>query len=384
MREMARFNFSKYSKGIITIEIQSLIPEKFINILWKNGVHVKNIRKLSITSMVMDINLSDYDNIEDAAKRTDTKIRIINRSGIAFYIIKLRKRITMVIGVAIFAGIIFYLSTFIWNIDINSEHNLAPYEIRQQLLSLGIKPGISKRDINVYEIEDKLIKNNDSIMWVKARIEGSSLKISAEESQPPPSIIPEDSPCNLIASKDSQVVRVYTSAGTAIVKKNDLVKKGQLLVKGEQGKDGMTYQVHAKGDVIGKTFYEESKTVKISGTKKNRTGNFIENHYIVVAGRKIYLKKSLNRYKSYAKIEDNSSFIHKEFFYETTEVPFNLDIKKVTDDTVKELYMKITCNMDKSVKIIDKIVNTEPVSDSIKVRLLVIAEENVAVPEKIQ
>lgn len=381
---MGKFNFNKYSKGVIIIEIQSLMPERFINLLWKNKIYVKNIKKLNITTMIMEINLSDYNKIEDIVKRTNTKVKIIKRRGIAFYMIKLRRRSTLAVGSIIFVAIIFYLSTFIWSIDIDSEHNLSPYEIRQQLFAWGIKPGTSKKSINVYEIEDKLIKSNDSIMWVRARIEGSSLKISAEERQSPPDIIPQDSPCNLVALKDGEVVRVYTSAGTAVVKKNDIVKKGQLLVKGEQGKEGLTYQVHAAGDVICKTFYEENKTVKISGTKKERTGNFVENNYINVAGRKIYLKKSLNKYKSYDKIEDNMGFIHKEFFYETKDVPFNLDSKKVIDDTVNELYIKITCNMDKSVNIIDKVINTEQDGDSIKVRLLVVAEENIAVPEKIQ
>ena len=69
-------------------------------------------------------------------------------------------------------------------------------------------------------------------MWVKARIEGSKLKVSAVERQSPPSIISEDSPCNLVAKRDGEVIRVYTTAGTSVVKKGDMIRKGQILVKG--------------------------------------------------------------------------------------------------------------------------------------------------------
>lgn len=382
MKEMSKFSFKKYKNGIITIEIQSLIPEKFVNLMWKNGVHIKNLRKENITTMIMDVNLRDYDKIEEIAKKTKTKIKIIKRRGFAFFLIKIKRRIALVLGIILFMGMLYYLSTFVWNIEISVDHNLSPYEIRQQLSSFGIKPGINKRNINVYDIEEKLIKNNENIMWVRARVEGAKLKISAAERQSPPNIIAESSPCNLVARKDGEVIRVYTKAGTPVVKKGDMIRKGQVLVKGEQGKEGATYQVHAIGDVICRTFYEEIKQVKIDTLKRERTGNKIENIYLNIKGKNIYLKKSVNKFNKYDRIEDNKLFIKKETYYEIKETTVHGDAKKIVDNTANELYSKICANLDKSVKIIDKIVNYEA-GDTYVVRVLVVAEENVALEEKI-
>jgi similar to stage IV sporulation protein len=383
MREMSKINFKKYKSGIITIQIQSLIPERFVNLMWKNGVYIKNIKKKDIATMTMEINLKDYDKIEDIAKRTNTKIKIIGRRGIAFFLIKVKRRWTLAAGVILFVGVIYYLSTFIWSIEINVDHNISPYEIRQQLSSFGIRPGINKSKINVYGIEEKLIKNNENIMWVKARIEGAKLEISAAERQSPPTVLTEDTPCNLVATKDGEVVRVYTEAGTPVVKKGDIIRKGQLLVKGEQGVEGSTYPIHSVGEVICKTFYEQSKKVKINEVKRERTGNKIENIYININGKKLYLKKSINKFKKYDKIEDNTFFIKKESFYEVKETTIHKDPKKVVKDTSNELYSRICANLDKSVKVIDKIVNYEA-GDVYTIRVLVVAEENVAIPEKIQ
>jgi similar to stage IV sporulation protein len=383
MREMSKINFKKYKSGIITIQIQSLIPERFVNLMWKNGVYIKNIKKKDIATMTMEINLKDYDKIEDIAKRTNTKIKIIGRRGIAFFLIKVKRRWTLAAGVILFVGVIYYLSTFIWSIEINVDHNISHYEIRQQLSSFGIRPGINKSKINVYGIEEKLIKNNENIMWVKARIEGAKLEISAAERQSPPTVLTEDTPCNLVATKDGEVVRVYTEAGTPVVKKGDIIRKGQLLVKGEQGVEGSTYPIHSVGEVICKTFYEQSKKVKINEVKRERTGNKIENIYININGKKLYLKKSINKFKKYDKIEDNTFFIKKESFYEVKETTIHKDPKKVVKDTSNELYSRICANLDKSVKVIDKIVNYEA-GDVYTIRVLVVAEENVAIPEKIQ
>ncbi|ERI90238.1 sporulation protein YqfD [Clostridiales bacterium oral taxon 876 str. F0540] len=382
MKEMSKIK--KYKTGTITIEIQSHIPEKFLNLIWKNNIQVKNIRKKSITTMIMDINLKDFNLVEEVAQKTKSKMKIINRKGITFFLLKIRRRFALVGGVFIFVFILYFLSGFIWTIDIQTENNLSPYEIRQQLINYGIMPGIRKSKVNVYQLQDNMIKSNENIMYFKARIDGSRLYVSVIDKVTPPSIIADNEPCNLVAKKDGQIVRVYTSAGSATVKKGDTVKAGDIIVKGEQGKEGSTYTVHASGDVIARTFYEQIKEVPIKGIKKERTENKIENLYIEVLGKRIYLKNSLNKFKSYDKIVENSGFIKKELYYEVVETKYNLDSEKVVNSTADELYSRITQSLDKSIKIVDKQVQSEPNGDSIRVRVLVIAEENIAVTQKLQ
>src|SRR3712207_7209706 len=58
------------------------------------------------------------------------------------------------------------------------------------------------------------------------RSEGSALRITATQRQAPPNIVTDDEFCDLVAKKDGEIARVYTSSGTAIVKNGDIVKKG--------------------------------------------------------------------------------------------------------------------------------------------------------------
>lgn len=381
---MVKINFKKYKNAYITIEIQSMIPERFINLLWKNGVPIKNIVKKSITTFYMEVNLKDYDMVDSIARRTGTKIKIIKRRGVSFLLLFLKRRFALLIGAGIFIFILYFMSNFIWGIDIVCDHKVAPYEIRQQLKSYGIKPGINKNTVNVYEIEEKLTKDVDNIMWVRARLEGSKLVVKIEERQSPPQIVKDEDPCDLVAKKDAQIQRVYTTAGTAIVKRDDIVKKGDLLVKGEQGREEeQTYKVHAKGKVIGRTFYENIKNIKNYNVKRKRTGKSIEKIYINIKGKKIYLKNNINKFDKYDKIENNKFFINKDIYYEVKEYKDNGNLKKIVDKTSNEMYKDISKNLDKSVKIVDKVVNYMPEGDNCTVRVLVIAEEDIAMPQKI-
>lgn len=384
MKAMRKFNFKAYKKGILTLQIETLMPEKFINLLWRNGVYIKKIKKRNIASLIMEVNLKDYEKIKEVSNKTRTKIKILNRSGIVFSFIKYKKRTTFFIGSITFVCILYVLSTFIWEIQIITEHNVSPFEIRQQLKSIGVNIGINKNKLDIKKIESSIVNNNENIMWVKVRTEGSKLKVDISERYIPPTIVQDNTPCNLVAKKDGQIVRVYTTAGTAAIKPGDIVKAGQLLVRGEQGKEENLYPVHANGTVIAKTYYEEIKVVPINGVKIEKSGNEINNYYIELNNKKIYLKNTRVNYEKYEKKVGSSGFIKKESYFEEKETKFNLDYKKIVDDTANELYSKVIVNLDKSVKIIDKAVEYKLDGNNCRVRLLVTVEENIAFSETIQ
>lgn len=371
-------DFRKYKTGIITVELQARELEKIINRLCKNNIEITNVKKLSVNIITFDVDLKNYENLREMIKDTNVKIKILNRSGITFFIQKLSRRVSIVLGILIFTGIIAYLSNFIWGIDITTEKNISPYEIRQELKSLGIKSGINKKNINVYLIEENLSKNNENIMWARVRIIGSKLKVTIVERQAPPSIINDSTPADLIAKRDGVVMRVYTKAGTALVKNGDIVRKGQLLVKGEQGKVDSVYAVHASGTVIARTYYEETREVPIVVNKKNYTDNKLENYYVFLFGKKIYLKNSLNKFTKYDKIVKDNNFIKTETYCEFSEQKIKLNLKKVEKDTSEAIYKNLTSNFDNSVKVANKVVENSIDGNMCKVRVLVIAEENIA------
>lgn len=229
----------------------------------------------------------------------------------------------------------------------------------------------------------KFINDSDNIMYFKARIEGSRLIVNAVEKTPPPNVILEEDPCDLVAKKDGEILWIYTTSGTSVVKSGDIVKAGQILVKGQQGREGNTYEVHAKGEVIARTFYEKSKEISMKGTKKEKTGKEINNLYIEFLGKKIYLKNTLNKFKTYDKIIENKGFIKKEIFYETNEVNFSLIPEEVIKSTADELYSQIIESLDKSIKVVSSETFKEQVGDNYKIRVLVVAEENIAYPQKL-
>ena len=178
--------------------------------------------------------------------------------------------------------------------------------------------------------------------------------------------------------KDGEILRVYTESGTAVVKKGDIVRKGQIVVKGEQGKEGTTHTVHATGVVIARTYAEETREVPLTKIKRIRTGRKIENCYVIILGKKIYLKNSINKFAKYDKIEKDEGFLKKDIYYEVKQQSVKYNFKTVANSTAESIYKNIQSNFDKSVKVVDKVLETSEGNNTCKVRVLVVCEENIA------
>ena len=129
-------------------------------------------------------------------------------------------------------------------------------------------------------------------MWLRVRVEGSTLKVVITEKVNPP-VKDEDKYGNLVADMDGQIKRIYTYSGRAVVKNDDIVKKGAVVIEGIDGNEGGEYVVRPSGMVIANTFYEKEMNIKISGVEYKRSGNKDLDIYIELFGKKIYLKKIL-------------------------------------------------------------------------------------------
>lgn len=364
--------------GTITIEIQGMHPESVVNAMWAQGIDIKNLKRINITTLDLDINIRCLSNVKEIGKIKKCKVKVLRANGILRILSKVKNSGLLISGIAIFIFLIYYLSLYIWNINIDETKVLSPYEIRQQLLTYGIKPGIKKSSVNIYDLEDELKKDDDRIMWARARIEGGTLRIKIEEKQNPPSIKAPENNGDVIAKCDGQIVRFYTTSGSAVISKGDIVKKGQVLIQGIQGKEGFTYETPAEGTVIAKTFYEDSKNVKIKGINNVRTGNQDKDIYLNILGKKLYLKKCDVKYSKYDKIEESGKIFNNTIYYEVKEEAFERNVDDVVADEVKKMEEELIKNLDKSSVISDRIIDKEINDTNVNIRTVFIVEQDIA------
>ena len=100
----------------------------------------------------------DYERVCEIVRSVGGKVRVLEGKGPIFLLGNMKKRYSIVIAVVVFFAIIFFLSTYIWSIDITVGKNVTPFEIREQLKEIGISPGVRKASLDEKEIENSGIK----------------------------------------------------------------------------------------------------------------------------------------------------------------------------------------------------------------------------------
>ena len=131
----------------------------------------------------------------------------------------------------------------------------------------GIKSGTRLSEISCHDLEEQIRRDYKDIAWVSCDLKGTLLSVTVKKPrQEAVQAETEDVPCHLIASRKGRIDSIVVRSGSAMVKKGDKVKRGDVLISGEVGlyDDGgvltETALVKAEGDItaITKRKYEDS------------------------------------------------------------------------------------------------------------------------------
>lgn len=369
--------FDKIKKGKILVEIKILNTEKLLNLFWSKNISVYKVKKKDFATLILEIDYLNYSEVKECVERLGGRINIIKSVGFVFFLGNVKKKISLVLGGLIFLCIIYYLSTYIWAVEIDVQQNIPPFEIRKQLNAIGIKPGIVKSSIDVKEVEKQLENMSSEILWLRVRIEGSTLKVVVEEKINPPQEQSYEYG-NLVATMEGEVKRVYTFAGRTKVKSGQLIKAGDVVIEGIDGSEGGEYILPPRGIVIANTFYEKSMNVKVNGTTLERSGDKDSDVYISVFGKKFYLKKAIKDFEHYDKIEMSGKIFNKVLYYERVEKDIVLSEEKAIENAVNDLEKSLLNELSRDAKIVDKLVDKEMKDqENMLINVVFVVEQNI-------
>lgn len=385
----------KFLRGYLTIRVEGLNIEKFLNISVSRSISFWNVKRVSMTEIELKINIKGYRSLKKILKRTGCQISIIDKRGLPFFVSKVNNRKMLGIGFIIFIFLILVLSSFIWSIRITGTNITSTKEIERNLAELGVRPGALKLDLSVSEIENNMLIRMETLSWIKVRFIGTRAEVEVKERVSPPKIIPENTPCDVVAKRDGVILKIVSSMGDASVKQGTPVRKGDVLITGTLNREssGIRY-VHAAGEVIARTWYECSFSVPLQKTEKVRTGKKITNVYLITGSKKIQIKNSTIPYKSYDKIEKSAKIIDTDIFqlpieivleeyYETQGKLITLTADEAVSEAADSVEKAIIGSLPPGSKILNRKIETDIKDNAAIANATIETIEDIGVQEEI-
>ncbi len=294
-----------YLRGYVIIEVSGFSVERFLNLAAHKGIYLWDIDKTD-KGIRVKVSIKGFKMLKNAAKKTHCRIKINRKQGFPFLLHKYRKRKTLALGILFFIIALYFLSSFVWTIEIAGNERISKEDLKAYCLEVGLKPGAYKNKLDLRQIENSFLNKFNDISWISINIKGTKAKVELTETILKPQMIDRNTPCDIIASKDGLIVSIVTNAGTPKVKQKDVVEKGDILVSGqlligEEGAETVRY-VHAAAEVKAKLWYELKLEEDIKYNEKIYTGQTKKSYSINVLNQKFNIPTTSIDYTTYDKI----------------------------------------------------------------------------------
>lgn len=354
---------------------------RFVNLCRNNGIELRHLVRRE-NAIQMEIDAENFKKLRPLVRKTHVKIHILNRHGPAFFFYRHKRRWWFLLGMTVFAGMIYILSLFVWQIDIDGNSKYTDALILQALSQMNVRTGCRKSEIDLPKIEEELRIMYNEITWVSASITGTKLQIELREGDlkisgssgggqtgnvkrvenrenNPKTQNGEsetDLPANLVADEDAIITNLVVRRGTVAVRYGDEVKKGDVLIEGKvyiYNEDETLKKVDyltAEGDVFGK--YQElyEKHYQRKHEVRSYTGKNYRELGVAIVGKSFCLpvwenilkkqleENTLSEVWSWKKQFRLTPTFYLPFALEYTEyVPYENVVEEYTDEVIKKM-----------------------------------------------
>lgn len=298
---MLVLRFLRFLFGYVSFTARGGFAERFINLCRHNKIILWELRSSNgVISACTDC--TSYKKIRSVARKSGMRVRMKKKHGLPFFLNRHSRRAGVLVGICFCVAVLCILSTRIWSIDVTGNIRVPSENIIEVFEELGVKKGVSGKRIDIRSVEIAALQKLPELSWLNINIDGSAARIEVRETVITPQADEDDTPSDIVAARDGQIVILRPFNGTQEQKIGNPVLKGDLLISGiEENKDLTVSFCRASGYVVARTNRSVTATQKnklkiqkAAGTKKSYIFDFLNFSIPVgrVNGENTYKEKS--------------------------------------------------------------------------------------------
>lgn len=260
----------------ITVQVRCLTPERLIDRATAQGARFDSVRLEDGNTLVVCCDDASSRRLLALCRRFNIDARVTRRRGGSAVRHYAKRRATLAAGIACALILSALFLTRLWIVDIDfSGENAALGDraaLSEALRGLGIRPGIS-RDIDAALLSQRLQAEDRRYSYVGVRLQGVRLLVEAVPETPAPTLYDVDAARDLVCARDGIVVSAVARSGKLCVKPGDAVRRGQVLIRGEEQASGEeTRPIAALGEVVVRSWFTGEACLPLKEVRSVDTG----------------------------------------------------------------------------------------------------------------
>ncbi len=377
---------SVFLRGSCRFEAEGDFPERFLNLCARADMGLWDITRNEhgISARVV---AARYRRLLPQARRCGVKLRVVRRFGLPFLLTPYRRRPGMPLGAALFCGMLWLLSLFVWSVELPASLTPETTEkLAAALEEMSVTPGTLRSHIDAKGMAVELQVRVPELSWAGISTYGSRLSVAAKELESV-TVPPDGTPCNLVASRDGVIVGVEPLRGSIEVQPGQSVVRGDLLVSGVvEHLDGSVQITDASAVVWAHTTRSMKCTMPYEQLVPQRTGRLITRHHVRLLGIEIPLLFSIDDEGSYEREYSDWQLtigslelpfeVHTEKSYELERCPVTYTPEQAEALALEELERRISALGE--IEIVGREVKVTQNNTGVTVEMLLTIKENIA------
>lgn len=294
--------FLQYLRGYLVISVSGRYPERFFNACASRHILIWNVFPHSQTVVRCCISNRGFRLLPKVAKKTNVRVKIIEKRGLPVRLKQLKKRKIFLFGILFFVLFLIVLNQFIWKIEIVGCQRVSSRTVRETLAECGLRVGVFRPKIDEKKLQNQMLLKMPELAWIWADKSGSRVTVQVKERIPRPKMFDKRDFCNLVAERDGVIDSMIVKGGTPMVQLGDTVQKGDILVSGLilSEKGVAPQKVQADAEIYARVWYEKSKAFSLWQPVICETGRVVRKHTLHLFGLDVNLfLKSESGFASY-------------------------------------------------------------------------------------
>ena len=170
----------KFLQGYVKVRLTGYAPERFLNLCSNRNILIWNLEYRE-EHYEFCISLPGFRQLKPILRKTKTRLLILERFGLPFWMHRYRKRKIFFFGILLCSVSLYVMSLFIWNIQVEGNLHRTDSAIIKFLEEHDIYHGILKSRLDCAALEELLRSEYDDVIWAAAKIQGTRLIIEIQE-----------------------------------------------------------------------------------------------------------------------------------------------------------------------------------------------------------
>lgn len=245
--------------------------ERFLNTLQKEDIALLRAARTDRRSLDCVCRSADLERIAAIAAEKGWRLENAAPIGAGARLRQLLRRPGLIAGALLTAALLAFSMQFVWLVRIEGA-GAYQADIAAYLAGEGIGPGMRKTAMDAGRLALLLQRRYPEVAWFRVYVNNVTLTVECTQGVPAPPL-PAGEPCDLVAAMDGVVQAVEVYAGTAAVAPGDAVRRGQVIIRGEErGMDGESLPVAARGKVVARCWQQTTVRVPLQEWQSRETG----------------------------------------------------------------------------------------------------------------